>query len=1002
MTPCSEGRFTPVGHQLAPQKKRGAAMITINRRTKGSDGLVFSARASKICRLIASSVIILAATASSLCLAAEHSIHWTEDEQIFIEEHPVIRLGVDPEFAPFEFIDAHGEYKGIAADYLALIGEKTGLQFEVARVTWPEAYDMALSGDLDALPAIGKTSEREKHFLFSEPYYSFKRVIVTRDTNTSISGMNNLDGMTVAVQRNSSHHSYLLSYPRIGLSVYDSAEAALTAVATGSEEAFVGNLAVVNYLIRSNALTNLRTVSFEADKAQALHFAVRKDWPELVSIINKAIRAITDLEKQEIHHKWIDLQTETDYGPIIGILVTAGAFIAVVSGVSFFWIARLKKEILQRKQIQLELEKAKQEADRANESKSSFMARMSHEIRTPLNAITGMAYLLKKTGCTVTQRMYADRITQASSNMLSIINDILEYSKITAGKMELETASFNMDQVIQNVVTIVSYKIEEQGIGFKLSKDPLIPNWFIGDAKRIEQILLNILNNAAKFTSVGEVSLDIRLIAKENDNYHLSFTVKDTGIGMDEAQMNKLFTPFTQGDSSITRRFGGTGLGLSIVKNLLDMMGGTIQVFSTPGEGSTFIVHLSLTVDKEKEDVYFKALSKDHLKKIRTLVLEKAGANMHLIESYLSAFGIHCELTTSQASALSMLESANVRHATPFNLLIVDYETPAEGGFEFVSSIQKNSNIANKPKVIMLLPMLREDLFDRLNDYGIDIGICKPIIPSILLNGILDLFDLKSVSAMEPPVSEPLCLEKVDRPCTVLVVEDNKTNQLIAESLLELIGVPSILASDGKEAVELYAKHQDQISLILMDLHMPVMNGYEAAAEIRKMSSSVPIVAMTADVVLGVQEQCAKSGIYHYISKPFEPDQFLTMVREILTKTQNSYKNSVLDTSAGLRNMGGNADIYQEVLQRYYTENQDTLDKLSRAMDEKRYADAAQLIHKVKSSSGSIGAHSLYALSSKLQQALDAQNEEEITRLHEDIACTLKRLLEKISEYQNL
>jgi two-component system sensor histidine kinase/response regulator len=432
------------------------------------------------------------------------------------------------------------------------------------------------------------------------------------------------------------------------------------------------------------------------------------------------------------------------------------------------------------------------------------------------------------------------------------------------------------------------------------------------------------------------------------------------------------------------------------------MMGGTIQVFSTPGEGSTFIVHLSLTVDKEKEDVYFKALSKDHLKKIRTLVLEKAGANMHLIESYLSAFGIHCELTTSQASALSMLESANVRHATPFNLLIVDYETPAEGGFEFVSSIQKNSNIANKPKVIMLLPMLREDLFDRLNDYGIDIGICKPIIPSILLNGILDLFDLKSVSAMEPPVSEPLCLEKVDRPCTVLVVEDNKTNQLIAESLLELIGVPSILASDGKEAVELYAKHQDQISLILMDLHMPVMNGYEAAAEIRKMSSSVPIVAMTADVVLGVQEQCAKSGIYHYISKPFEPDQFLTMVREILTKTQNSYKNSVLDTSAGLRNMGGNADIYQEVLQRYYTENQDTLDKLSRAMDEKRYADAAQLIHKVKSSSGSIGAHSLYALSSKLQQALDAQNEEEITRLHEDIACTLKRLLEKISEYQNL
>lgn len=949
---------------------------------------------------------IIALTAWGMpCLAAGKSIFWTEDEIAFMKAHPVIHLGVDPGFAPFEFVDEDGEYKGITPDYLALISERTGLQFEFVKgLTWPEAYDKALAGEIDALPAVGKTSEREEHFLLSEPYYYFKRVIVTRDTDTNISGMDDLNGLTVAVQRNSSHSSYLLSYPGINLSLYDSVEAALTAVATGKEKAFIGNLATANYLIRSTGLTNLRFVSFEAEKQQALYFAVRKDWPELVSIFDKAMDTITDSEKQAINSKWINLETDIDYGQIIRILVIGGAFIFVVFGISFFWIARLRKEIRQRMLIQKDLEEAKIESDKANEFKSSFLARMSHEIRTPLNAITGMAYLLKKTDLTLTQRMYADRITQASSNMLSIINDILDYSKIEAGKIELETASFSMDQVIQDVVNIVSYKIEEQGIGFKLSKDPLVPNWFFGDSKRIEQILLNIMNNAAKFTNKGEVSLDIRLIAKENDKYHLSFTIMDTGIGIDDEQLKKLFAPFIQGDSSITRRFGGSGLGLSIVKNLIDMMGGSIQVFSTPGEGSTFVIHLSLSVDKEKEDVYIKSLSGEHFKSVRTLVLEKTGASMNLIASYLSTFGMNCELTSSQASALSMLEAADGRFTKPFDLLIVDYDTPAEGGFKFVEAINNNKNILNKPKYILLLPMMREDLFDKLNEYGIDIGIGKPIIPSVLFNGILDIFKLKAVSAAQPAVSENAVPETMDKHYIVLVAEDNKTNQLIAKSLLQQMGIESIIASDGKEAVELYNLYKDKIALILMDLHMPVMNGYEAAEEIRKISSSIPIIALTADVILGVKEKCAQSGIYHYISKPFDPDKFLKTVRNILSGNQNEYSEEpgILDMAEGLKSMGGNTDIYQQVLIEYYNENQDTLEKLTHEIDEKLYSDAAQIVHKIKSSSGSIGAKPLYEVSSKLQKALEDKNEYEISVLHKDFCHRLKKLLEEISMYQSL
>jgi two-component system sensor histidine kinase/response regulator len=950
-------------------------------------------------RIITSFIfLIIMQVIATPCYASDNKISWTKDELAFMKEHPVIRLGVDPEFVPFEFIDIDGEYKGIAADYLSLIKEKTGLQFEVVKgLTWPEAYDMALSGDIDALPAIGKTKEREEHFLFSEPYYYFKRVIVTRDIDTDISGLDDLEGFTVAVQRNSSHHSYLLSYPKINPSLYDSVEAALAAVATGTEKAFVGNLATTNYLILSNGLVNLRFVSFEAEKQQALYFAVRKDWPELASIFNKALDTISESEKLAINNKWIELNTDFDYGPIVRILSIVGALIAVVLSVSFFWIARLRKEIQQRKQIQLDLEKAKREADEANEFKSSFMARMSHEIRTPLNAITGMSYLLKKTEISLTQSMYIDRITQAANNMLSIINDILDFSKIEAGKVELEITSFSMDQVIQDVVNIISYKIEEQGIGFRLSKDPLVPNWFFGDSKRIQQVLLNVLNNAAKFTTAGEVSLDVRLMAKENDKYHISFTIKDTGIGMSEEQVNRLFTPFEQGDSSINRRFGGSGLGLSIVKNLLDMMGGEIKVFSTPGEGSTFIIHLSLNVDKEKEAVYIKALSANHFKDVRTLVLEKSGANINLIESYLGSFGMHCELTSSESSALTMLEAANGKFAKPFDLFIIDYDTPAEGGFNFVEAIRNNNKIVKIPKLIMLLPMMRVDLFDRLNEYGIDMGIGKPIIPSILLNGILDIFNLKAVSGSQPRSKESATI-KLDQPHRVLLAEDNKTNQLIAKALLEQIGIESIIANDGREAVEQYQEHGDSIDLILLDLHMPVMNGYEAAEKIRALSSNVPIVAMTADVILGVRDKCQQSGIYHYISKPFNPDHFIQSIKDIILENElkQDQDTAVLDRQMGLRNMGGNLDLYHQVLEEYRNENQDTLDRLAAAVSEKRYADAVQIVHKVKSSSGSIGAKSLYDAAMALQKALYEEKEEEVVSLQERFSELFRRLLEEL------
>lgn len=363
--------------------------------------------------------------------AMDQSINWTPEELAFIEAHPSILVGVDAQFIPFEFIDEDGQYQGIASDYLEIISQKTGIQMEIQPdLTWTQAYDKALQGEIDLLPAISKTALREESFLFSQPYYNFKRVIVIRDSSQSISSIDDLSGQTVAVQKNSSHHSFLAEYDNINLSLYDTVDDALTAVANGTETAYVGNLATTSYLIRANGLTHLKYIAFETDESQSIYFAVRKDWPELISIINKSIDTISPEEVIAINNRWVGIEVQTDYSQVLKIIMLVGGIMLLIFMVSLYWIVRLRREIENRKVIQSDLEIARAEAENANQIKSSFLARMSHEIRTPLNAIMGMAYLTKKMPLNLTQKMYMDRITQSANTMLSIINDILDFSKI--------------------------------------------------------------------------------------------------------------------------------------------------------------------------------------------------------------------------------------------------------------------------------------------------------------------------------------------------------------------------------------------------------------------------------------------------------------------------------------------------------------------------------------------------------------------------------------------
>ena len=821
----------------------------------------------KIFNVLASLILI---SSTFLSVSSNNVVNLTPEERDFIAANPVIQLGVDPNFVPYEFIDIDGSYNGISKDYLDLISKKTGLRFEITEgLTWDQAYEKVVLKELDGLPIIGKSSEREKYFIFSDTYYSFQRVLFINNEN-NINSFNDLQGRVVAVQKNSSHHEFLKTVGNITLSLYDTVEEALIALSNNQEVAFVGNLATTLYIAKNEGISQLEYMSIPNQSQQTLHFAARNDYPLLISIINKGLKAITVSEKIEIDNRWIGVVSKTDYTWLIQLFIVIGLIATSIVLVSFYWILRLRKEIDQRKLTEIELQYAKEEADRANQVKSSFLARMSHEIRTPLNAISGMSYILKKTGLTKTQQNYLDKISSASKDVLEIINDILDFAKIESGKVDLEIISFNLDEILEHIVSIVSFKAEEQGIELRVERDPLVPMYFFGDAKRIQQVLLNLLNNSVKFTDKGSVTLKIKLIEKNEINYQLQISVIDTGIGMNQEQLSNLFIPFTQADSSINRRFGGTGLGLSIVKSLLDLMGGKIEVSSILHEGSDFKISLFLDEDKERNLEQKRLASELYLGEIKTLILDKSTVHATMIQDYLRAFKLNTEIFTDESLAYEAIISAFTKNK-PYDLLIIDYDTPIEKGYQYCIKLKQSNWIDQSLKIIMLLPLNIDETIHRVDQEGINLCLNKPVIPSVLFNGIVDLFRNDVYQKLNPINIDSNSNPKYNY--NILLFEDNKTNQFIAQSILEQSGYSVKIVDNGQIGVEEFKRNSNKYNIILMDLHMPVMNGFEASIEIRKIDETIPIIAMTADAISGIEQQCKKVGINNFITKPFDPSE---------------------------------------------------------------------------------------------------------------------------------
>ncbi len=522
---------------------------------------------------------------------------------------------------------------------------------------------------------------------------------------------------------------------------------------------------------------------------------------------------------------------------------------------------------------EVELRKQKEKAEEATRAKSIFLANMSHEIRTPMNGVLGMAEIMKDTTLTEDQREYLGVIETSANNLLSIINDILDFSKIEAGKIELEKAPVRIETIINEVSDILASKASKKNIEFITYINPDIPDLVEADHVRIRQVLLNLANNAVKFTDEGHVLLSCELVKKESQAAHLFFKVEDTGIGISPENQKKLFQSFTQTEASTTRKYGGTGLGLTISKQLVELMGGQIKVKSGPGEGSVFSFEVSFPIISEK------AFFTDKIKDLRITAVDDNATNRLILRKYLEAFKFEARIFHSPKGFFDDFVK-RTEAGNPYDVALIDYNMPHMSGLDLVNRI--NKKFADHRTRLIILSSITDLIgHEQAVEYGLDAQLNKPLKVSQLFNTIY--LAMNPSKKHEKPSSSK---DQSFAEYSILMAEDNRINQRVALSLLSKLGQTADLASNGKEAVEKF-KEKDY-DIVFMDVEMPEMSGIEATRKIREFESNqnkkeACIVALTAGVMKEDKEKCLAAGMNDFVPKPFN----LKHITDIFSKLCN-------------------------------------------------------------------------------------------------------------------
>ena len=1050
----------------------------------------------------AARALLLAALLASPAAPAVHLVeqraaplNLTPDERAWIEQHPVVRVGNDPGWMPIDFDDKRGMPTGLSADILDLLSQRLGLRFEaVPGQTWAEAYAAAQRREVDLLPAVGRSSERSEHFLFTDPYLTFRSVVVVRDDVPFVPDIAALLDRRFALVRDYNETELIRAqYPQMNVLLVDTPDEALKVVSSGQADATVGNIAVLHFKIRQMGLTNLKVAAPTDERERLVHMAVRKDWPALVSILNKGLASITQQERGAIIDRWFSVEFDRglDPGSVARWSLWIAAGVLAVGLLGALWLRRLRHEIAyrreseartlaaerrlrqitdtipgavvqtrmtpdgkigvqftsgrlnerhsvdveramsdyaylierivpedrpavlqaqadavrtlapfkmeyrvqlpdgsirwnlaeaiphrepdgsivavayvaditERKQLEQSLAVAKEQAEAGNKTKGEFLANMSHEIRTPLNAIIGLSYLAARGEAPPRARDYLDKIKSSAQSLLGIVNDILDVSKLEVGKLSLEHTPFDLDDVLTHLANVIGHKASEKGLELLFSVPRELPRQLVGDPLRLGQVLLNLTANAVKFTENGQIVVGVREARREGDQAWLEFSVADSGIGMTEEQVARLFSAFTQADSSITRRYGGTGLGLSISQSLVGKMGGRIEVESEASRGSRF--HFCVPIEIGAQPAA-PAPNVAALSGVRVLVVDDNAASRDITVSYLKSFEFESLAVPSGLAALEALRAA-VEAGRAFRLVLLDWRMPDMDGGRLVDAIRA-LELELPPALVLVSAHGRDELANRSEELRLDGMLAKPFNPSMLFEVMVQALGGGTVRAFVPPEEAPALQPGRLQGAEILIVEDNAMNQMVVRELLETAGAAVTVAGNGREALEQVARAS--FGLILMDLQMPEMGGIEAARRLRDSGCTVPIVAMTASAMPGDAQRCIEAGMDDYLSKPLD----LARMSAVLERTLGLRRSGAPDPAdvvaaepAPVR--ADLPDLMQVLRGQLETSDSsavDTLERIRRALDgtskPRSFRELVQLVD----------AFSLEAALAKLEQA---------------------------------
>lgn len=888
----------------------------------------------------------------------------------------------------------------------------------------------------------------------------------------------------------------------------------LEKVSVGEADAYVGNLTVGSYIIRENGYLNIKVAAPTGFDDHENSIAIRDDWPELVSIINKTLNSFNDEDHTAIINKWMSIRYEYGirwwYFAII-ILIACTIFLSVLLVIANR-NKKLNKEIVERKQaeeqnrivlynstqsanlgiwiyypdedtikintiwckqlnyepnelrenddewskliggsskwvdlmhpedrdhasntlnnylsgtsdefrvefrlrtkdglyrwilsvgrklkwdssgrvtqmngvhmlideikeIQEKLEISKESAEKALTVKGNFLANMSHEIRTPINAIIGLNELMQNTGLNSKQNYYAEKIDSSSKNLLSIVNEILDFSKLESGKIEIEQIEFSIDDLFDNLASIVSYKAFKKGIELLIYKDPKIPVFVKGDSFRLLQVLLNLTSNAIKFTENGEVYISAELVSNQK-TIKIKFSVKDTGIGMTREQSTHLFNAFEQADNSTTRKYGGTGLGLAISKNLINLMGSEILVESNVDEGSEFTFTLSF--DKPIENIDNVPIISEEAQNKKVLIFEDNLTAKEIFEEYLECLKNKPIIIPSGANAIDLLNS------NFYDVIIMNCNMLALNGIDIYFDNLRNKSGSNNTKVVLIDAYCFDSIKTNLDANDFDLIISKPLSQRVLYNAISginpNLWDNKDC---KNPSENNLNMIKGAK---ILLAEDDEINQIVAKEMLRNAGFIVDIANNGAIAIDMLK--QNYYDLVLMDLQMPVMDGYDASEFIRdKISSSLPIIALSADVLSGIEKKTQTAGMNDYISKPIDKNILFEKLLIWLDKESISNNNNQIpkeeinndylfknlpniNVSQGLERINYNTALYVKLLNTYVKNYEEFFKEFKNHISNSEIEEAQKKAHMLKGVTGNLGMESIHKIMCDINNAL--------------------------------